>query len=137
MTVVGATERRDFLPLRFSLPIPGRLFSERVGKALIFPLPGEEKRSVPCRHEAVSVRIFQHPGCRILPGVLSCIEKEEKGSVPCIFNREIRENREKFVRSVSPCSRRSRCSRFMKFFLNRQQKGSVPCRLPTKRECPQ
>ena len=39
-TVVGATERRDYLPLRFSLPIPGRLFSERVGKALIFPLPG-------------------------------------------------------------------------------------------------
>ena len=26
-------------------------------------------------------------------------------------------------------SRRSRCSRFMKFFLNRQQKGSVPSRL--------
>jgi len=56
-TVVGATERRDYLPLRFSLPIPGRLFSERVGEALIFPLPGEKKRSVPCRHEAVSVRI--------------------------------------------------------------------------------
>ena len=34
---------------------------------------------------------------------------------PQYFNREIRENREKFVRSVSPCSRRSRCSRFMLF----------------------
>jgi len=38
-----------------------------------------------------------------------------KGIVRCHFNREMRENREKFVRFVSPCSCPSCCSRVKKF----------------------
>ncbi len=64
----------------------------------------------------------------------------KKGSVRCIFNRETRESREKFVWSASPCSYPSLCSRFIEFKgsvrsisnrerrENREQKRSVPCR---------